>query len=573
MATETTQQIVREAPEVEAEKLWLMQQARWLASGMDPNKFEAYQSAVSQFGVNSEQARAAAAGARLPESQTLGAQLPGYQIAGFAPSQIAAMQAATQQGIGSYMPYISSANMALGQGYGTTAEAADVLRGADTRNQFTDAQRALAQSAQATAGMTAGLPQLGASSNLLDAATQWALASDATNQLRGAYGGINMGMGALGQAGQAGAAYQQANLNPAMQNLMGATQGLSQIAQEARGAGGRYDPSQAAEFMNPYQAQVTQEALKEMRRQGDIARQSQAAQAVRTGAFGGTREGVQRAEMERGLQDVMSQRILQDYSQNYGQAQSAAMATDEAARQRQLGISQALSGAIGQQANIGQTLGQLGLSQAGLGQNYANMLSHLGSQYGGMAGQQANIAGQESGMQQNIANLLANQAAARGQLGGQISNIYGAQAGMLQNLGQGIGGLAGQQFGIGQNIASGLGAFGGQLGQMGIQQAALGQTAQAMQQGDINFLYNIGQSQQALNQQMLDAQRSTRMQQLYAPYQQAAFLSDIQRGAPSTQMQTAAASTAQPSPFQQVVGTGLGVAATYAGAKKSGLLG
>jgi hypothetical protein len=201
------------------------------------------------------------------------------------------------------------------------------------------------------------------------------------------------------------------------------------------------------------------------------------------------------------------------------------------------------------------------------------MLSQLGSQYGGMAGQQANIAGQESGMQQNIANLLANQAAARGQLGGQISNIYGAQAGMLQNLGQGIGGLAGQQFGIGQNIASGLGAFGGQLGQMGIQQAALGQTAQAMQQGDINFLYNIGQSQQALNQQMLDAQRSTRMQQLYAPYQQAAFLSDIQRGAPSTQMQTAAASTAQPSPFQQVVGTGLGVAATYAGAKKSGLLG
>ncbi len=571
MATETTQQIMREAPEVEAEKLWLMQQSRWLASGMDPNKFGEYQQAVSQFGVNSEQARNVANQSRLPESQTLGAQLPGYQVAGFAPAQIAAMQAAQSQGIGSYMPYIGAANTALGQGYGTTAEAADVLRGADTRGQFTDAQRALAQSAQATAGMTAGLPQLGAASNLLDSAAQWALASDTTRQLRDAYGGIGAGMGALGGAQRAGAQYSQANLNPAMQSLMSAGRGLSEIAQQARGAGGMYDPSQASRFMDPYQREVTQNALKEMRRQGDIARQQQSAQAVRTGAFGGTREGVQRAEMERGLQDVMAQRILQDYSQNYGQAQQAAMAADEAARQRQLGISQALSGATGQQANIGQTLGQLGLSQAGLGQNYANMLAQLGNQYGSLAGQQAGLAGQESAIQQNIANALANQAASRGQLGGQISNIYGAQAGMLQNLGQGIGGLAGQQFGIGQGIASGLGGFGSQLGQMGIQQAALGQTAQALQQGDINFLYNIGQSQQALNQQLLDAQRSTRMQQLYAPYQQAAFLSDIQRGAPSTQMATTAASTAQPSPFQQVVGTGLGIAATAAGLKKAGL--
>jgi hypothetical protein len=53
--------------------------------------------------------------------------------------------------------------------------------------------------------------------------------------------------------------------------------------------------------MNPYQAAVTQNALAEMRQSSRHSRQGQAAQAVRAGAFGGTREGVQRAETERGF--------------------------------------------------------------------------------------------------------------------------------------------------------------------------------------------------------------------------------------------------------------------------------
>ena len=87
----------------------------------------------------------------------------------------------------------------------------------------------------------------------------------------------------------------------------------------------RFAPGGAQDYMNPYQEAVTQNALAEMRRQADISRQGAAAQAVRAGAFGGTREGVQRAEMERGLADIMSQRIAQDYAQNYAQAQQASM--------------------------------------------------------------------------------------------------------------------------------------------------------------------------------------------------------------------------------------------------------
>jgi hypothetical protein len=401
MATETTQQIVREAPEIEAYKLDLLKQAKALAfnEGRTP----------------------------------LAEQLPGFNVAGFAPAQQTAMNAAIGQGIGAFDPYLTSANQAVTQAYGTTGEAANILRGADTRDQYGQAQDILQ-------------------------------GSDTRNQYGQAQNVLTAGIGAM-------------------------TQGA-----------GQYDPTMATQFMNPYQAQVTQQALAEMRRQGDIARQGAAAQAVKSGAFGSTREGVQRAEMERGLQDVMSQRIFQDYAQNYGQAQQAGMGTFEAAKQRQMAL--------------GQGLGQ---AAAGIG----------------------SLAGQQFGQGQQMATT--------------------------------IGALAGQEFGQGAQMSSGLGQLGAQMGQLGIQQGALGQTAQAMRQGDVNFLYNVGQSQQAMNQQQLDAQRATELQKVYSPYQQAGFLSDIYKGAPSTQMSTAAVSQPSASPFQQALGVGLGVLSTAAGAKKAGL--
>jgi len=474
MSAQITEQVVREAPEIEAEKLWLIREGRKLA-----------------------------------EQQGFAGMLPGYQVAGFSPEQVRALSAASQMGVGSFDPYLQAAGQGITGGQQLTQQAAQALTGADTRNQFYDAQRAMQQAGQAAAGISSAAPTIGA------------------------------GIQALGAAGDLSRQYSQADLGAAYGQLGRGAGIIGQGAAEAMGAAGMYDPRSAAAFMNPYQQEVTRQALGEMRRQGDIARMQQEAQAVRSGAFGGTREGVQRAEMERGLQDLMSQRIFQDYAQNFAQAQQAAMTAEEAARQRQLGISGALTSAGAQQAGIGQTLGQFGMGQAGLGQQAAGLQAQLGSQYGNLAGQQA--------------------------------NIYGQQAGLLQNLGMGIGSLAGQQFGIGQQISSGLGQLGAQQGQLGLQQAALGQTAQALQQGDINFLYNIGQQQQALQQQQLDAQRSSQMQQLYAPYQQLAFLSDIQRGAPSTQMATTAAAMPQASPFQQLVGTGVGVAATAAGLKKAGV--
>jgi hypothetical protein len=443
---EITEQIVREAPELEAIKLNLLSEA-----------------------------------AKLAYRPEFGKELPVYSIAGFQPGQTAAISAAEKMGIGAFDPYLTQAGQYLAGGYGTTGEAADILRAADTRSQFGDATRAMQGAATAAGGITGGIGQLETGANALAASQNLAAQS------------------------------AQANLLPATAQLQAATQ--------------YYDPRTAQAFMNPYQQLVTDEALKQIRRQADIAGQQQSAQAIRSGAFGGTREGVQRAEMERNVQDIMSQRIAQDLAQNYAQAQQAGMGSFESGQQRQLGA--------------GGTLGQLGIQQAGLGQSAADIYGRSAGIYGNLAAQQAAIAGQE--------------------------------ASALQNLGLGIGNLAAQQFGIGQQQAAGLGALGQQYGQLGVQQAALGQTAQAMRQGDLSYLYGMGQAGQAQEQKVLDAQRASDLQRLYAPYQQAAFLSDIYKGAPSTQMATTQASTPQASPFQQIAGTGLGVLSTYGAGKVAGV--
>ena len=119
MADETvTQQIVREAPEIEAYKLRLLQEAQRLAFNT---------------------------GAAQPLSQ----QLPAYQVAAFTAPQQAAMQAAQDLGVGAFSPYMTAASQALGSAYSTTGEAADILRAADTRRQFADAQQAMQQALQA----------------------------------------------------------------------------------------------------------------------------------------------------------------------------------------------------------------------------------------------------------------------------------------------------------------------------------------------------------------------------------------------------------------------------------------
>jgi hypothetical protein len=195
--------------------------------------------------------------------------------------------------------------------------------------------------------------------------------------------------------------------------------------------------------------------------------------------------------MERGVQDIMSQRIAQDRAQNFAQAQQAALQSFEAQQQRQLQGSGILGSLAGQQAQLGLLPAQI-------------------------AAQQANIMGQ------------------------------GAQL---------------------------YGSLGAGLGQLGTQQAALGEAASRLGQADVLQLFNLGEQQRQIQQQGLEAQRATALQAAMTPYQQLSFLSDIYKGAPSTQMSLTGQSAPSTSPLVQAAGLGISGLAAVTGAQKAGLFG
>lgn len=102
-----------------------------------------------------------------------------------------------------------------------------------------------------------------------------------------------------------------------------------------------------------------------------------------------------------------------------------------------------------------------------------------------------------------------------------------------------------------------LGAF--QQGQALQAQTGL-QAGQLLNQGqtqDIQNLMATGGTQRAIEQATLEAQRQTAVQTATDPYQRLSFLSDIQRGVPSTQQSISQGFAPQTSPLGQAVGTGI----------------
>lgn len=104
-----------------------------------------------------------------------------------------------------------------------------------------------------------------------------------------------------------------------------------------------------SQFMNPYQQAIRDE----INRAYNIAQQGQAAQAVRSGAFGGGREGIAQAELERNRASALAQ------------AQAQAFLN---AQQRQLAGAQGLAAIAPQYGSFAGQQAQLGLTgqQAGL---------------------------------------------------------------------------------------------------------------------------------------------------------------------------------------------------------------
>jgi hypothetical protein len=107
-----------------------------------------------------------------------------------------------------------------------------------------------------------------------------------------------------------------------------------------------------SQFYNPYQSYV----LDEINRQASMAQNQLSAQAVQSGAFGGGREGVQRAEQERARLGAVGQAQQQGFNTALGAAQ----------QQQQVGL------------QAGQQLGQLGVQQQAMSQADINQLMASG---------------------------------------------------------------------------------------------------------------------------------------------------------------------------------------------------
>ncbi len=212
-----------------------------------------------------------------------------------------------------------------------------------------------------------------------------------------------------------------------------------------------FDPARAQAFMDPYQQNVTNEALKEIDRQQQMASNQLAGKAVQAGAFGGSRFGLQQSELARNAQDLRSRRIFEDLSRNYQQAQSAAQSanTQRMQQAQQFGqLGKATSGIGSVMAGLGAQTQQLGQQDVGQLMGIGGMQQQLGQRM--FDTQTANLAAMQNAPYQR----LSAGAGIMGQLlpggaGSQVvaplaqTNPYAQAAGLLATGAGGLGALIG----------------------------------------------------------------------------------------------------------------------------------
>ena len=375
----------------------------------------------------------------------------GQRIADFTPAERMGMRMSAEN-VGSYQPYFDEAAGLARQGYG------------DARSSAIEGQDFLRQGAQQ------GVAGLGEAQNLLRQVP--GVARDATFE---GLGGIRTGQGTLGQAGQmiGGAGVDLSGA----QNVIGGSLGnIGASAQTGFGATQGFDPRGISSFSNPYEDAVVNRAMQDLEEQGAKADIAGRAQAIGSGAFGGSRARLGAQEREEALRKAQLETAAglraRGYESSAGRAQQA-FESQQARQAQQAGL---LGNLAGQQANIGSQMGTLGLGQQGAQLNQANALANLGQRQGAMGAQIA-------GLGQNLAGTIGTAAGGLGSLGTGLSNVLG---------------------GTGQQLAS-SGLQAGQFGSnVGGQMAGLGQGLSALRQGDVNNMMNIGGMQRGQNQAGLD---------------------------------------------------------------------
>ena len=211
-------------------------------------------------------------------------------------------------------------------------------------------------------------------------------------------------------------------VNPAIAaSMLGGNYGMGAATQGIAGLSGlsnQYDPNSYQQYMDPYMNDVIQQQYQDIQRQGDIQKQGANAQAVGSGAFGGSRQGIQQAEINRNVLDQQARTGSQLRSAGYQNAQQQAQAAFENSRARQA-----------QQAQLTGQLGQIG-SQAGL--QYGQQMGQLGLAGQELTGNLAMNYGQQGLQGAQMMNDLGTRQAALGELG---QNMLTKDAELMYTLG------------------------------------------------------------------------------------------------------------------------------------------
>jgi hypothetical protein len=197
---------------------------------------------------------------------------------------------------------------------------------------------------------------------------------------------------------------QARSLAPGLGGYQPFLQQAQQFQQAAQASTG---PQAYQQYMSPYQQAVMDTTLREYDIQSQKGLPGLAAQAIQQGAFGGGREGVQRAEYQSMSDRNRAALQAQLLQQGYGQAQQAAQQNymnQLNLGQSAIGLGQTNVGMLGQQIAGLQTLGAGETSQQQaileaqrqLAQQQAYQPLNIAERYG--AGIQPLIAGQPGGL-------------------------------------------------------------------------------------------------------------------------------------------------------------------------------
>ena len=423
----------------------------------------------------------------------------GQRVADFDPREIYGMQLA-DAAIGSYRPY-------LGAQADLLDEAAGISRGAFGRGQD-----------EITAGLGAGRRLSGLGADLVGGAQQRQSGRGLIEGARFGQSGRSFLEGGvpsfseaqqLARTGAPNLDLARLETAAARPQFGGARGALGRAERTGYGSTGRFDPRGISSFYNPFEEDVVQQTLKDVREGLATSDMGLRDQAISAGAFGGSRSRLRRGELAENIARGATEQIGAIRSGGFSDAANRAQQAFEAQQQRQAGLAGLQAGLAGQEAGLagqesqaalarGRQFGDLSTTEA------ANQLARA-QQLGSLEAQQAQ-AKLATGQALNASEQAAiDNAMARGQ---QLNMLDQQRFANQLQQGQQLGALGQQQFGMGLQGGQGLAGLGqqaaGTLSGLGTQYSGMASLLPQLQQQDIQSMMGMGGLGRGRSQSLMD---------------------------------------------------------------------